>query len=164
MDALIAIAKRRSVRMFDSKPVDKGTLERIVDAGRLAATAKNDQPWEFIVVTDRVQLHKLADATDYGKFLAGAGACIAVVCRETKYYLEDGCAATQNILVAATALGVHSCWIAGEKKAYALNILKLLNVPPHFNLVSIVALGYAKGKVKDVPKRDLDKVLHWETF
>ncbi len=164
MDALTAITKRRSVRIFDSKPVDKGTLERIVDAGRLAATARNEQPWEFIAVTDRAMLHQLAETTDYGKFLAAAGACVVVVCRSTKYYLEDGCTATQNMLVAATALGVDSCWIAGNKKVYSLGIMKLLNVPPPFNLVSIVALGYAKDKVKSVHKRELDKVLHWEKF
>jgi nitroreductase len=164
MDTLTAILNRRSVRTFSQKPVPRDVLEKVVDAGRLAATARNDQPWDFIVVTDAQRLKALGELTDYGKFIAGAPACIAVVCRSTKYYLEDGCAATENMLIAATALGVQSCWVAGEKKAYALGVLKLLEVPPSHNLVSLIPLGYADGEGKPVRKRDLAKVLHWEKF
>jgi len=164
MDALTALAARHSVRKFKSSPVPKDILEKIVDAGRLAPTARNEQPWEFIVVTDREMLKKIGETTDTGKFITDAGACIAVVCKATKYYLEDGCAATENILVAATALGVQSCWVAGDKKAYGQSILALLDVPPQHNLISLLALGYADGEAKTYVKRGLDRVLHWEKF
>lgn len=164
MDALAAIANRHSIRKFKPSPIPKDVLEKIVDAGRLAPTARNVQPWEFIVVTDRKRLVQIAEISDTGKFIADAGACIAVVCQTTKYYLEDGCAATENILVAATALGVQSCWVAGDKKAYCQNILALLGVPPKYNLVSLLALGYSDGEPKSYMKRSLEKVLHWETF
>jgi nitroreductase len=164
MDALAAIAARHSVRKFVSKPVPKDVLERIVDAGRLAPTARNEQPWEFVVVTDREILKRIGETTDTGKFIADAGACIAVVCKATKYYLEDGCAATENILIAATALGVQSCWVAGDKKAYGPSMLTLLGVPANYNLVSLLALGYADGEGKTYVKRGLDRVLHWEKF
>ena len=164
MDTLAVIAKRRSIRKFAPKPVPRDVLEKLVDAGRLAPTARNDQPWEFIVITGPGELKKLGELTDYGKFIAEAPACIAVVCRSTKYYLEDGCAATENILIAATSLGVQSCWVAGDKKNYALGILKELNVPPSYNLVSLIPLGYAATDGKNVPKRELAKVLHWEKF
>jgi nitroreductase len=164
MDALTAIATRRSVRKFISKPVPQEILESIVDAGRLAPTARNEQPWEFIVITDRGTLKKIGEATDTGKFIVDAGACIAVICRDTKYYLEDGCAATENILIAATALGVQSCWVAGDKKPHCQNVLALLNVPPQYNLVSLLALGYTDGEIKTYIKRTLDRVLHWEKF
>jgi nitroreductase len=164
MDALTAILKRRSVRTFRPEPLPKDMLEKIVDAGRLAPTARNEQPWQFVVITEPQRLKALGELTDYGKFIAGAPACIAVVCRDTKYYLEDGCAATENILIAATALGFGSCWVAGEKKMYALAVLKLLAVPPGYNLVSLIPLGYADGGGKPVPKRDPAKVVHWEKF
>lgn len=164
MDALTAIGVRRSVRKFLKKPVPPKVLEKIVDAAHLAPTARNEQPWEFVVVTDRERLKQVADLTDHGRFIADAGACIAVYCRATKYYLEDGCAATQNILIAATALGVQSCWVAGDKKPYGATIGALLNVPADCQLVSLVALGYADGEVKGYPKRDLSKILHWEKF
>ena len=164
MDALTAIAARHSVRKYIAKPVSKPILEKIVDAGRLAPTARNEQPWEFIAVTDRERLKKIGEATDTGKFIIDSGACIAVVCKATKYYLEDGCAAAENMLIAATALGVQSCWVAGDKKAYASTILTLLDVPADYKLVALLALGYAEDEVKTYIKRGLDRVLHWEKF
>lgn len=164
MDALTAIANRHSVRKFKASPIPKDVLEKIVDAGRLAPTARNVQPWEFVVVTDRDMLKKIGEITDTGKFIADAGACVAVVCQATKYYLEDGCAATENILIAASALGVQSCWVAGDKKPYGAAILSLLAVPPQHNLVALLALGYADGEAKTYVKRGLDRVLHWEKF
>ncbi len=164
MNALEAIAARRSTRKYANRPVPREVLEQVVDAARLAPTARNEQPWAFVAVTDRKGLVALGEITDTGKFIAEAGACIAVLCRSTKYYLEDGCAATENILVAATALGVQSCWVAGDKKPYAETICARLGAPPDFRLVSLIALGYADGPAKEYPKRELGNVLHWEKF
>jgi nitroreductase len=163
-DALKIFAERHSTRSFQSKPVPRETLEIIVDAGRLAATARNEQPWEFVVVTEAGRRRQIADTTEYGKFIAQAPACIAVFCRQTKYYLEDGSAATQNILVAAAALGVQSCWVAGDKKVYTADISRMLNVTDGYNLVSLIALGYESSPAPRVPKRKLEEVLHWEKF
>lgn len=117
MDALRAIKTRQSVRVYQTKRIPLELLEDLVDCGRLAATARNIQPWEFVVVTNKVMRARIADLTEYGKHIARAPACIAVFCQETKYYLEDGAAATQNILLAATAHGVGSCWVAGRQEA-----------------------------------------------
>jgi nitroreductase len=164
MNGLDLIKKRRSVRNYRSEPVPKDLLEKIVDAGRLAATAINIQPWEFIVIIDPVRKKELADLTEYGKFIKDAGACIAVVAKNTKYYLEDGAAATENILLAATELGLGSCWVAGDKKPYADKILSFLGVPGGYKLISLVAIGYAEGDLPNPAKRPLSEVLHWERF
>ena len=163
MDALQAIRTRRSIRKYEDKPIPKETLEAIVDCGRLAATGRNEQPWEFVVVTDPDIKQQIADATDYGKFIAQAAACIAVFCRDTKYYLEDGAAATQNILVGAWALGVGTCWIAGDKKHYASTIGTIVGAPENTKLVSLIALGYP-AEQPTRPKRELVEVLHWNRF
>lgn len=164
MDALQAIQERHSTRSFKPDPVPRDILEKIVDAGRLAATGRNEQPWEFIVVTDPARRKALADLLEHGRFIAQAPACIVVVCRDSKYYLEDGSAATQNMLIAATALGVQSCWVNGDKNPQAPNVLKLLNVPPGYKLVSHIALGYEDQPQPRRPKRPLHEVLHWEQF
>ena len=78
MDALTAIGVRRSVRKFLKKPVPVKVLEKIVDAARLAPTARNEQPWEFVVITDRERLQQVAGLTDHGRFIADAGACIDI--------------------------------------------------------------------------------------
>ena len=164
MDALTAIAERHSTRQFTPKPVPQPLLEQIVDAGRLAPTAMNEQPWVFVVVTDAAMRQQLAALTDYGRFIADAGACVVVFCRDTKYYLEDGCAATENVLLAATALGVQSCWVAGDKKPYAGQVAQLLGVPAGYKLISLLALGYAAAPGGAHAKRALAEVLHWEKY
>ena len=164
MDALQAITTRHSTRSYDGRPVERDVLEQIVDAGRLAATGCNEQPWEFVVVTDAEARRAIAQLTDYGKFIADAGACIVVVCKDATYYLEDGSAATQNMLVAAAALGVQSCWVCGDKKAYGDPVMKLLGAPAGHKLVSLVALGYAARQRPRAAKRPLGEVMHWEKF
>jgi len=116
MDAFEALKTRRSIRSFKDKPIPKDVIDKITDAGRFAATARNVQPWEFVVVTSRDTLKKLADLAENGRFIANAAACVVVFSSDTKYYLEDGCAATENIMLAARAEEVGSCWVAGDKK------------------------------------------------
>ena len=164
MDALEAIRTRHSTRSFVQKPISKETLEAIVDAGRWGPTARNEQPWEFVLVTQPEALKRIAFFTDYGRFIMQASACVAVFCKDTKYYLEDGCCATVGMMVAATALGVQSCWVAGDKKPYAESIRKLLEVPEGHKLVSLVVLGHEDKQTPRARKRGLQEVLHWETY
>ena len=162
MDVFDAIRSRCSVREYLDTPIPKDLLEKIVDSGRLAPTARKEEPWEFIVVTGRQQLTALADLTDHGKFIKSAAAAIAVFCRDTRYYLEDGCAATENMLIAAAGLGIGSCWVAGDKKPYCESVSKLLNVPSGYKLVSMIALGYPAKRAAPAEKRLLGDVLHWQ--
>jgi nitroreductase len=166
MDLIKAIKTRRSIRQFNDKAVPKAALEKIVDAARFAATARNVQPWELVVITEPATLRKLSEMVENGRFFAQAKVGIAVFCSDTKYYLEDGCAATQNILLAATGLGIGSCWVAGDKKPYCSQVASLLNVPETFKLVSLVALGYpaAKNGFQVAQKRGLKEIIHWEKF
>lgn len=145
--------------------IPKGALESVIDAARLAPTARNVQPWEFVVITDKDKLRKIADIADNGKFIVDAAACVAVFCKDTKYYLEDGSAATENLLLAATDMGLASCWVAGDKKPYAQAIKELLGVPLELKLISLIALGKAKSKEENiVPKRVLAELVHWDKF
>ena len=159
-----ALSQRRSVRAFSSKRLEPKLIEEIVDAGRLAATARNVQPWEFVAVTKKETLQQIAAIAETGRFIAQAPSCIAVFSQDTKYYLEDCSAATENILIAAYGLGLVSCWVAGDKKPYCEDIRKLLAVPEGFKLVSLIALGHTDTPVEMPKKRALKEVLHWEKF
>jgi nitroreductase len=163
MNAIEVLKTRRAVRVFRREPVPRNFIEDIVDCGRLAATAINIQPWEFVVVTHPDVLSTIAKTTDYGKFIADAPVCVVVLCRETKYYLEDGSAATENILLAARAHGLGSCWVAGDKKPYAADICRLVGAPPGYRLVSLVPIGYP-AETPEKAKRPLSDVLHWEKY
>ena len=161
MDAFEAIRKRRTVRSFTGAAIPRADLETIVDAGRLAASGYNRQPWDFIVVTDRGMIEQLKIAAQW---MEKAGAIIAVVLDPaTKYWLEDGSAAVQNMLVAATALGYGSCWLEGYTLPLESQFKALLGVPDDRRLLTLVPIGVpVDWPTKE--KKPLEQVLHWERF
>jgi len=164
MEMFDAVCARASVREYQDKPVDKKGLTKLVDAGRRAPSARHVEPWDFVVITDKAVLGKIAALAPNGPFLKEAAACIAIVCRDTKYYLEDGCAATENILLQAADSGLGACWVAGDKKDYAPQVARMLNVPDGYKLVSLIALGWPREAVTQKKYRALDDVIHWEKF
>ena len=159
-----AIKLRRSVRNFQAKPIAKDDIIKLIAAAHLAPTARNIQPWEFIVISNKDTREKIASLAENGRFISQAPVCVAVLCKDTKYYLEDGCAATVNLMLSATDLGIDSCWVAGDKKPYCQEIKQILNVGEDFKLVSLVALGYKRDNVSAPRKRDLNELIHWEKF
>ena len=164
MDAIECINARYSCRDFYPQPVPRELLEKLVDAGRRAPSGRKEEPIAFLVVTGQSDREFLAHITSAGKFIAQAGACIAVIAREATYYLEDGSAAAENVLLAATALGLRSCWVAGDKKTYAGEILRHFGVPSGYKLVALLPIGYANTPGHQPPHRPLADVLHWEKF
>jgi nitroreductase len=163
MDAIEALKTRRCVRAYTAEPVARDVIEDIIDCGRLAATGRNRQPWEFVVVTEREVLRRIADLAEFGKFIAQAAACVVVLCKDTMYYLEDGCNASQNMLLAATAHGLGACWVAGDKKPYAEAVRKKVGAPEGYKVVSLIPIGHP-AESPHKPKRTLTEVLHWEKF
>lgn len=164
MDFFKVIEKRKSVRSYKNLPLPKDSLVKILDAAHLAPTARNIQPWQFVVITNKDILRKISEIAPNGKFLSQAAACIIVLCEETKYYLEDGCAATVNILNAACALGIGSCWIAGDKKDYCQAVLEMIDAPLNHKLVSLISLGFADNVLASGEKKKLESIIHWEKF
>ena len=162
-DTYETILGRRSVRKFKSDPVSRELLTKLIDAARLAPSGNNEQPWEFVVVTDTARRRQFGDLAQYGRFIAQAPACIVVLCRPAKYYLEDGSAATTQLMLAAHALGLATCWVAGDKKDYAARVVELCGAPAELKLVSLIAVGYG-AETPHPTKRALDEVAHWEHF
>ncbi|MGC9349455.1 MAG: nitroreductase family protein [Anaerolineae bacterium] len=161
MDALTAIRKRRSVRHYTGEPVSRADLETIVDAGRLAATGHNRQPWEFIVITEAAIIDELKIAAQW---MERAGAIIAVVVDPTaEYWLEDASAAIENMLIAATALGYGSCWLEGSTKRHEAAFKTLLGVPEEKRLLTLVPIGVPE-RWPTREKRSLEDVIHWQRY
>jgi nitroreductase len=164
MDIIDVIKARRSTRKYKDRPIPAEVLDDILDCARLAPTAINIQPWLIGCVTDKTLLERLANLADHGRFIRDSAACFAVFCeKDQKYYLEDGCAATMNIILAAAAKGIGTCWVAGDKKAYVEPVRRLLNVPDRYTLVSLIAAGYPDEAPKK-EKKNLDQVSFLNTY
>jgi nitroreductase len=161
MEALEAIRKRRSVRDFTGDPIPRDDLEKIIDAGRMAATGYNRQPWDFIIITDREMIDQLKIAAQW---MENAGAIIAVALDPTtKFWLEDGSAAVENMLIASTALGYGSCWLEGYTLPREDEFKDLLGVPDNRRLLTLVPVGVPVAWPEQ-EKKPLTEVLHWEKY
>lgn len=161
MEALEAIRKRRSVRKYTGEAIPREDLEQIVDAGRLAATGSNKQPWDFIVVTDREMIEKLKVASQW---MEHAGAIIAVVMDpSSRWWIEDGAAAVENMLIASTALGYGSCWLEGYTLPREEEFKILLGIPKEKRLLTLIPVG-VPVEWPTKTKKSLQDVLHWEQY
>jgi nitroreductase len=162
MDTFEVIKKRRSVREFTGEKIPKEDLIKIVDAGRWAPSGYNRQPWDFIIVTDRNKINKLKIAAQW---MENAGAIIAVVLdsKASKFWLEDGSAAIENMLLACTALGYGSCWLQGYTEPREKEFKQLLEVPVDKRLLTLIPIGVpTHWPEKD--KKSLKDVIHWEIY
>jgi nitroreductase len=164
MDVLEALKKRRSVRSFQNRPVEKEMIIEILDTARLAPSGRNYQPVEYVVVTDQGKREKLSRLATYGRFINDAPVCIVVFSKKCDHDVEDGSAATENILLAAYGLGLSSCWVAGYNKGYAEEVRKLLKVPDDYRLISLIPVGYSDERPEPKDKRKLKDVVHWEGY
>ena len=157
--ALECIMSRTSVREYSSEEISDSVINTILKAGMAAPTAMNKQPWAFVVVSDKELKKTFAEKMPFGK-MAGEASRLIVVCGDMKKAIEgegrlnwvlDCSAATENILLAANALGVGSVWCGVWPSAErALAIRSLLSMPEHLDPLCVVCLGYPKGK--PVPK------------
>ncbi len=160
MEVMEAIAQRASVRSYRDEAVDRADLERIVEAGHLAPSGYNKQPWHFLVLTERDDVRAVgrAMASDW---VASAPALIAVVVDDSsRFWLEDGAAAIENILLAATDLGYGSCWVGGGAQFNEDSIKLTLNIPANLRVQAVVTIG-RPAEWQQHEKRPLSEVLTW---
>ena len=161
MDTLEAIRKRRSIRRYTNDSIPKVDLEAIVDAGRLAATGSNRQPWDFIIVTD---LAMIAHFSIAGAWIGKARAVIVVVMDPvSRWWIEDGAAAIENMLLASTALGYGACWVEGDALPREEQLKTMLGVPAAKRIIALVPIGVA-AESPAPEKKPLNQVLHWERY
>ena len=145
MDVFGAIQKRHSVRAYKSTPIPEEKLMKILEAGRLAPSASNIQPWHFIVVKDAEKRKKLAKST-WAKFLAEAPVVI-VGCgnqkASPKWFMVDVAIAMQNMVLAATGEGLGTCWVGSFNER---EVKELLKIPENYRVIALLAVGYPREK------------------
>jgi nitroreductase len=149
MDALEAIRTRRSIRQYKKTRVKKELLEQILEAGMMAPSSGNGQPWQFLVLRDRKILEQIGKQFLYAAAAGQAPAAI-LICGEPEleryegFWEQDCAAATQNMLLAAHALGLGSVWIGLDPRPQRLiDIRSVIEIPDHLVPFALLPVGYS---------------------
>jgi len=148
MDTLEAIFTRRSIRVYTGQPIPENVIDQLLRAAMQAPSAGNQQAWQFITVTERAKLSALAEVLPYGKMLTSAPLCI-IVCGDLEkekskgYWVQDCSAATQNILLAAHAMGLGAVWLGVyPREQRVIDIRTTLGIPESVIPLCAIAVGY----------------------
>ena len=169
MHVIDAIRKRRSIRSFLDKPIPKEKLEKILDAGRLAPSANNKQPWKFVVVLDQEIRKKLADASKYQEFVGEAPAVITAIALNPDYVMSCGVPgyacdisiALDHMMLAAVEEGLGTCWIGAF---YQETVKRLLDIPEKYKVAALLPIGFPAESPEPACRKSLEQVICYEHF
>lgn len=162
MDTLQAIMTRRSVRDFKHDPVSADDIQDLLKAGMQAPSAKNEQPWHFVVIDDLNLLHAIPEFHPYSKMLLDAPLAI-LVCSELDLdkgsAVQDCSAATQNILLAAHAKGLGAVWLGIHPNEQRMSGMEaLLGLPESIHPMSLIAVGHPASQPEPKDRFIKDRV------
>jgi nitroreductase len=163
MEFYEVLQSRRSVRQYKNQKVDRKVLEKLIDSARIAPSGVNRQEWKFVVVDDEDLKGKIAEACDYGKFIAQASVCIAV-CSHTGAVtpVEDCAAACENIMLSAVAEGLGTCWVGSRNNKHTETVEALIRCPQGWELMALLAVGVPQEALPPrADKKRLEDVLVW---
>ena len=159
MELFETIKTRKSTRKYINKPIEPEKLEQIMTAAQLAPSWRNGQCWKFVVVTDVEKKKELIRCTSvFNQSWMGGENAVIIACgnpeqsgirNQQRYYLVDVAIAMEHLILAATALGLGTCWIGGFEEN---EVKKLFKIPENFRVVAMTALGYPAQKEGIVSK------------
>ncbi|HSJ84892.1 MAG TPA: nitroreductase family protein [Acidimicrobiia bacterium] len=171
METWDAIRARRATREYDTKPIDRADLERILEAGRRAPSSRNDQRWHFVLIQDRDQLEKISKVWQGAAHIANAAAAVGLVApagdelgvaSSINYDLGQ---AAMSMMIAAADLGIGSRTAAVRDHELASEVLGL---PDGLQLTWLLGLGYPADRplkpIKNPARRPLDEVVHHDRW
>jgi len=171
MDVMEAIRTRHSVRSYADKPVEDTKLEAVLEAGRLAPSAKNMQEWRFVVVRDPETRQKLIAAAKNQAFVGEAPVVIACCAENADYVMSCGqlsypidvAISIDHMTLKAVEEGLGTCWIGSF---YEDQVKAILGIPKKTRVVEMLTLGYPKPGETGRPKSRLDmkEIVHWEKW
>ena len=164
METMDAIFTRRSIRKYLPDPVSRDMIENILKAGMSAPSAGNEQPWHFIIIDRHDLLEKISEMHPYAKMLKGAPAAL-LICADRNtpkfkdFWVQDCSAASENMLLAAHALGLGAVWI-GVYPAEKLvtGIRELFKIPEHVTPFSVIAIGHPAEEKPGQPRYEASRI------
>jgi len=164
MDAMEVILTRRSVRKYSNKTISEELIKDLLETGVCAPSAENKQPWHFIILDDHKIIDKIPDFHPNAKMLPEAQLAI-LVCGDLDleanlgYLIQDCSAATENILIAARAKGLGSCWLGVYPRENRINNLrKMLKIPENILPFSLISLGYPQVEQLRVDRYNSERI------
>jgi nitroreductase len=173
MEFFEVIKNRKSIRSFKRQALPQEVINQLIDAAKAAPSAGNAQPWAFVLATQQKTKQVLAQAAFNQKWLEEAAA-VFVVCADMKraeesygergrtlYCIQDTAAAVENILLAATALGLGGCWMGAFHED---EVRSIINAPSEMRPVALVPVGYPNESPRARSRRPAGEVVHQETF
>lgn len=169
MDVIEVIKKRRSVRSYTDKPVERDKIQRLLEAARLAPSASNRQEWRFVVVTDKKRRAALAEAANNQEFVAQAPVVIAACAEHDGHVMRCGQAcypidvaiAVDHMTLQAVAEGLGTCWIGAF---YEDRVRQFLGIPEKIRVVQLLTVGYAAGTPGPRSRLPLQQIVHREAW
>ncbi|MEM3870534.1 MAG: nitroreductase family protein [Candidatus Korarchaeum sp.] len=156
---------RRSVRKFEGREVSEDVIREVLDVARYAPSARNSQPWEFVVIKDRKLIYELGRVHKYASPLLNAPLAIVVLCdpkASPTSYLVDCANATLYLMLAAHALGLGSVWIQSLRDAERIN--GLIGAPADMVPVAVLALGYPAESPSPPSRKELSEIVHLNKY
>jgi nitroreductase len=169
MDVFTAITGRRSIRAFRDTDIGEDKLLRILEAARLAPSAKNMQDWKFIVVQDAITRKRLAEAAN-GQTFVGKAPVVIVACGTSPSYVMtcgqhaytiDISIACAYMILEAYELGIGSCWLGAFREP---EVKGILNIPDDIRAVAMITFGYPAETVGSRPRKRLSEIVSYETY
>jgi nitroreductase len=168
MDVAQAIRNRYSCRSYHDKPLEQDKLRAVLEAARLAPSAKNLQDWRFVVVTDKQTKKKVVAAANNQTFLETASVII-VACTVSDHVMRCGQAvgpidvaiALEHMCLEATELGLATCWIGSF---YPDKVKQILDIPDNVMIVELLALGYPADTARQSRREAIDQIVSFEKW
>jgi len=170
MDTMEAILSRRSCRSYTAETISNELLEQLLKAGMASPSACNQRPWHFVVVDDRETLNNISDIQQYSPMLKQAPMAI-VICSDggdpamsAPYWPQDCAASTQNILLAARAIGLGAVWLGiYPDETRAAGLRKLLAIPENITPFCVISLGHPAKAPRPIDRYEPERVHrnHW---
>ncbi len=171
MEYYDVILARKSVRKYDPEPIPEKTLKKILEAGRIAPSAKNIQPWRFIVVKDPEMKKKVAEACNNQLFMAAADVIVCGCGLEKIAYGRMGghlnsypidlAIALDHMILAATSEGLGTCWIGAFNEEA---VKQALGIPQDVRVVALTPIGYPAERAKERPRKDLKEIVSYDKY
>lgn len=169
MEIMEVIRSRRSIRDYQDRPIERELLMLILEAGRLAPSARNMQDWRFIVVSDNKKRQELSQAAKGQAFVARAPVVIAACGTETEYvmtcgqhcYPIDVSIAVDHMSLMAAALGLGSCWIGAFHED---QVKQILGIPENIRVVIMLAMGYPAESPAARPRKKLEEIVAYDAW